>query len=123
MTADVSLDHSHRSRCDLLVIGSGAAGLTAALTAARRGLRVIVIEKEADFGGTTALSEGMIWVPMSRQAVAAGVEDSEAAALTYMRAAAGRYFSPGKAAAYVHNASAMLAFVEANTLARFTLAA
>ena len=114
---------SDASQCDLLVVGSGAAGLTAALTAVKRGVRVIVIEKEAVLGGTTALSEGMIWVPMSRQAAAAGINESEAAALAYVEAVAGPHFAPAKAAAYVGNAAAMLAFVEGSTLARFTLAA
>ena len=47
-------------QCDVLVLGSGAAGLVAAVTAAPAGLRVILAEKTAHPGGTTALSEGMI---------------------------------------------------------------
>ena len=70
-----------------------------------------MIEKEAVLGGTTALSEGMIWVPMSRTAVAAGIKDSEAAALAYIEAVAGPHFAPAKAAAYMGNAATMLAFV------------
>ena len=42
------------SDCDLLVVGSGAGGLSATVTAAHHGLKVIVAEKEAQYGGTTA---------------------------------------------------------------------
>lgn len=54
---------AHSRTCDVLVIGSGAAGMAAALKAADQGLDVIVAEKEAYFGGTTAISAGWSWVP------------------------------------------------------------
>jgi len=63
-------------RCDLLVIGSGAGGLSAAVTAAHLGLTVIVIEKEAQLGGTTAWSGGWMWVPRNPLAVKAGITES-----------------------------------------------
>ncbi len=110
------------AECDVLVVGSGAAGLTAALAASHRGQRVMVLEKEPVVGGTTALSEGMIWVPLSRHAREAGIEDSAEAALAYIEAAAGRYFNRGKAEAYVRHAAPMLDFIEHRTSTRFTLA-
>src|SRR3546814_1565294 len=61
---------------DVIVVGSGASGLTAAIRAAKAGLSVLVLEKADHFGGTTAVSGGGIWIPGSPQAVAAGVEDS-----------------------------------------------
>ena len=109
--------------CDVLVVGSGAAGLTTALTAAEAGLSVIVLEKAEVIGGTTALSEGMVWIPGSRQARAAGVNDAPAAALTYIEHAAGPSFEPARARAFVDAAAQMLALVEDAGGPRFTLAA
>ena len=53
---------------DVVVVGSGAAGMTAALAAAHQGLTVVVIEKAARFGGSTARSGGGVWMPGQRGA-------------------------------------------------------
>ena len=55
---------SKDSSYDLVVVGSGAAGLATAITAQKRGLRVVVLEKEPVFGGTTALSGGVLGIPL-----------------------------------------------------------
>ena len=52
--------------CDALVVGSGCAGMSAAVTAGHRGLNVLVVEKEQRFGGTTARSGGWLWIPGTR---------------------------------------------------------
>src|SRR6478609_5865467 len=70
--------------CDLLVAGSGAGGLSAAVTAAALGLKVIVVEKEAVYGGTTAWSGGWLWIPRNPLAVAAGIRDDMESARTYL---------------------------------------
>ena len=109
--------------CDVLIIGSGAAGLTSALKASDAGLTVTVIEKEPVIGGTTALSEGMIWVPLSDEARIKHTADSRGAAVDYLAAAAGRYFERERAVAYVDGAAEMLSFIHASTDARFSLSA
>lgn len=111
-----------RMACDVVVVGSGAAGLTAALTASSAGLSVIVIEKSAVWGGTTALSEGMVWIPGSRQANQRGVRDRSDDALAYIEYAAGPLFEPDRTRAFLEAAPQMLAFVEAAGGPRFTLA-
>ena len=56
--------------CDVLVIGSGAGGLSTAVTARKHGLDVVVVEKEEHFGGTTAFSGGVLWIPGNPHAAA-----------------------------------------------------
>lgn len=70
--------------CDLVIAGSGAAGLAAAVLARSRGLRVVVVEKTGFVGGTTSYSGGVVWVPNSRQNVDSGQEDSVEKAETYL---------------------------------------
>ncbi len=108
--------------CDLLVAGSGAAGLAAAVTAAAAGLSVVVAEKAAVFGGTTSYAAGIVWVPGSRQAVAAGKVDSGEAALAYLMTEGGNRLDRPKAEAYLAQAPEVLAWLEDNTHLRFSLA-
>ena len=71
--------------CDLVVVGSGAGGLSTAITATKRGLKVIVVEKEAVYGGTTAFSGGVLWVPNNPHAQKQGIVDSREAAMRYYK--------------------------------------
>ena len=71
--------------CDVLVVGSGAGGLSAAVTAAHRNLKVLVVEKEPVFGGTTARSGGWMWIPGNAPAKREGVEDSAEKARIYLQ--------------------------------------
>ncbi len=70
---------------DVVVVGSGAAGLLAAVRAADLGASVAILEKEAAYGGTSAMSGGGIWVPNNRDISNAGVADSVEDAFAYMR--------------------------------------
>ena len=62
--------------CDALVVGSGAAGMSAAVTAGHNGLNVLIVEKEPRFGGTTARSGGWLWIPGTSLARAWGIHES-----------------------------------------------
>ena len=69
---------------DLVVIGAGAAGLTAACTAASEGCSVLLLEQADVVGGTTAISGGMVWIPANSKAAAEGRPDSLDAARVYL---------------------------------------
>ena len=73
---------------DVVVVGSGAAALTAAATAARAGQSVLVLEKSELLGGTSAVSGGMLWVVDNHYAREAGIADSQAAGREYVEAVA-----------------------------------
>jgi glycine/D-amino acid oxidase-like deaminating enzyme len=108
---------------DILVVGTGAAGLTAALTAARSGAKTLAIEKTAFVGGTTSYSEAMIWVPCSAQAKAKNISDSPEAALQYLQAVAGNRLDTERSRAYIEAAPHMLSFIESNSEVAYTLSA
>ena len=80
---------------DVVVLGSGAAGLTAALAAAVAGARVGLFEKAGLIGGTTALSGGTFWVPGNQLARRAAVEDSRERGLRYLVSLSNGMILPG----------------------------
>ncbi len=104
---------------DLLVIGSGAGGLSAAVAAAHLGLKVLVIEKEPQFGGTTAWSGGWMWVPCNPLARAAGIEEPLEKPLNYLRHELGAGFDEPLARAYLDAAPRMVAFFKDQTALQF----
>jgi len=112
--------HSNgRMECDLLVIGSGASGLAAAVTAAWHGLRVVVVEKEPVFGGATAWSGGWMWVPGNPLAQRAGIHEDPAQPGTYLRNELGARYDAARIDAFLDNCGPMVAFFEANTTLQF----
>ena len=67
---------SYDIEADVVVIGSGAAGLTAALAAHEGGAKVLLLEKAKTVGGATAVSGGVVWVPNNHHMAGVGVADS-----------------------------------------------
>lgn len=113
-------DHCH----DVIVVGSGGAGLTAGLAAAVAGLEVVVLESSGLIGGTTAMSGAGTWIPANHKARDAGIRDSRQSALAYIRASA----PPGWQKVedplwrrFVVEAPAMMKFVEDTTPLVFDL--
>ncbi|MFJ9641981.1 3-oxosteroid 1-dehydrogenase [Streptomyces sp. NPDC101206] len=104
---------------DVVVVGSGAAGMTAALTAARRGLSVLVVEKAPTFGGSAARSGAGIWLPNNSVILRAGVPDTPEKAAAYLAAVVGPEVPVSRQAAFLANGPRMLDFVMANSPLRF----
>ncbi|MFD2857732.1 FAD-dependent oxidoreductase [Seohaeicola zhoushanensis] len=93
---------------DAIVIGSGVSGLTTAIVAAQQGLKVLVIEKAPVFGGTTAYSGGVGWIPNNHLMHEAGLDDSREKAETYLRAVLGNHYDPEMIDAFLDNGPRML---------------
>ncbi len=106
-------------RCDLLVIGSGAAGLSAAVTAAHCGLKVILVEKEPVFGGATAWSGGWMWVPGNPLARRAGIHEDPEQPRTYLKNELGDRYDASRVNAFLDHCGPMVAFFEAHTALQF----
>jgi succinate dehydrogenase/fumarate reductase flavoprotein subunit len=108
-----------RIDCDLLVIGSGAGGLSAAVTAAWHGLKVVVVEKDDVLGGATAWSGGWMWVPRNPLARRAGIDEDPQQARRYLRHELGERYDPERIDAFLDNCPDMVAFFETRTALRF----
>jgi len=104
---------------DVVVVGAGAAGMTAALTAARRGLSTVVVEKAPTFGGSAARSGAGIWIPNNEVILAAGVPDTPQKAAGYLSAVVGPSVPAARQQAFLANGPAMISFVMANSPLRF----
>lgn len=104
---------------DVLVVGSGAGALVAALRAARSGADVLVVEKGTMWGGTSATSGGGIWIPGSHLAEQAGHTDDLDEAFHYVRALTADNVADDQIHSYVDNAHRMLAWVEQETDIRY----
>src|SRR4051794_2863842 len=100
---------------DVVVVGSGAAGMCAALTAAKQGLSAVVIEKAAHFGGSTARSGGGVWIPNNEVLRRDGVKDTPAAARDYLHSIVGDVVPAERIDAYLDRGPEAISFLLANT--------
>jgi succinate dehydrogenase/fumarate reductase flavoprotein subunit len=105
---------------DVVVLGSGGAALTAALTAATHGASVAVYEKAATVGGTTAVSGGVVWVPAHNRSPDG--ELTVADALSYLRAQSLGSMDDALVETFVRTGPRMLDFIEAHSSLRFEIA-
>lgn len=104
---------------DLVVVGSGAAGMSAAVTAAYQGLEVAVVEKAESLGGATAWSGGWMWAPLNPLARAAGIEEDAETVRTYLRAELGERYDAAKIDAFLDVTPRMIEFFHDKTSLQF----
>ncbi|HZQ30390.1 MAG TPA: FAD-binding protein [Mycobacterium sp.] len=104
----MSFDHV----VDVLVVGSGGGGMTAALAADAAGLDTLVVEKGSHFGGSTALSGGGIWVPGAPAQRRAGFVPSPDEVFEYLRLITGGLVTDARLRQYVEAAPKMMEFLE-----------
>jgi succinate dehydrogenase/fumarate reductase flavoprotein subunit len=107
--------------CDALVVGSGCAGMSAAVTAGHHGLNVLIVEKEPRFGGTTARSGGWLWIPGTSLARDWGITESPDQARTYLRHEAGNSFDAARVDAFLTRGPEAVDFFIAKTALRFDM--
>ncbi|WP_425403764.1 FAD-dependent oxidoreductase [Hwanghaeella sp.] len=107
--------------CDVLVVGSGAGGLASAVSAAHRGLKVLVVEKEPVFGGTSARSGGWMWIPCNAPAKRAGIDDSVEKATTYLKHETGDHYDEARVQAFLEAGPKAVDFFEQKTSLQFDL--
>ncbi len=107
--------------CDVLVVGTGASGMAAAITAASQGLKVLVVEKESRFGGTTARSGGWLWIPGTRLATEQGIHEVPGAARAYLQHEATTHFDAARVDAFIENGPKAIDFFTQKTCVQFDM--
>ena len=106
---------------DVVVVGSGGGGMTAALMAHDLGCKTLLLEKSASYGGTTAMSGGAIWVPGNHFQQQCGIEDSAEQALAYLKSVTRGEVAETRLKAYVEHAPEMIRYLHNNSSVRFRL--
>ena len=108
---------------DVVVAGSGGAGLTAAILAHDQGARVVVLERSDKVGGTTAVSGGGLWIPLNQHMQEVGAKDSREEALAYCKRLTADRASDELVETFVDTGHQMVEYLEEHTPVRFTATA
>lgn len=107
---------------DVIVLGSGGAALTAATSAHDHGANVLVLEKSAEIGGTTAMSGGVPWIPLNHYMEEEGIKDSKKDALTYIkRLTNGKEPDPELIDVYLDKGKEMIKYLHDHTPVKFAV--
>ena len=106
---------------DVVVLGTGAAALTAAISAADEGASVGLFEKAYEVGGTTAWSGGMVWIPMNPHMAELGIDDTREEVMTYLGSLSNGLIDEQLAGAMVDAGPEVVSYLEANTPVRFQI--
>ena len=106
---------------DVLVVGTGCSGMSAAVTAASKGLQVLVVEKEPRFGGTTARSGGWLWIPNTRLATEQGLTEPAGAGRTFLQHEATTHFDAERVDAFLEHGPKAIDFFTRNTCVQFDM--
>ena len=112
---------SHGGEFDVLVIGTGASGMATAVTAASQGLKVLVVEKGALYGGTTARSGGWLWVPGTHLATEQGIHEMPGAAKAYLKDQGGTHYDEARVDAFLANGPKAIEFFTSKTCLQFDM--
>ena len=107
---------------DVIVVGSGAGAMSAAVVAADQGLSVLVVEKSDKYGGTSAISGGGIWIPNNHYFADMGGKDSYEKALTYLKASTAGKIDEERLRAYLEYAPRMIHYLETRSRVRYAVA-
>jgi 3-oxosteroid 1-dehydrogenase len=105
---------------DWLVAGAGAAGMTGAVVAHQLGGSVLVVEKESVYGGTTAKSGGVAWIPGNHRQAEVQVQDSVEEGYSYLKGLIGDSVSDARIRAYATRAREMLLFMMQHSHVRYS---
>ncbi|WP_019408257.1 FAD-dependent oxidoreductase [Pseudomonas psychrophila] len=105
--------------CDVLVVGSGASGLAAAVTAGQLNLDVIVVEKEPQLGGTSAWSGGWLWIPRNPLAIADGIVEDVEQSRVYLRNELHSEVLDPRVEAFLEQGPKMVDFFQRHTAVQF----
>ena len=106
---------------DVLVVGTGASGMSAAVTAAYEGLKVLVVEKASVYGGTTARSGGWLWIPGTQLATEQGIQEPQGAARKYLEHEATTHFDAARVDAFIENGPKAIDFFTSKTCVQFDM--